>query len=152
MINADEAGVGQAPPYSAALVEGAKVQKEMASAIWSMTYLNPDNQVAIAKAGGIPSLIGLLNGHPEVHRDVSGALWSLADNANNQKAISDSGGITPLVNLLSSATVDAQETVAGALHILAKLPSNRRRWRYQAVSGNVQHGVRHGQGAGGVRA
>lgn len=125
LINADEAGVGQAPPYSAALVEGAKVQKEMASAIWSMTYLNPENQVAIAKAGGIPSLIGLLNGHPEVHRDVSGALWSLADNANNQKAISDSGGITPLVNLLSSATVDAQETVAGALHILAKLPSNR---------------------------
>ena len=43
----------------AALVE-ARVQKEMASAIWSMAHSNTENEIAIAKAGGIPPLIALL--------------------------------------------------------------------------------------------
>ena len=46
-----------------AALESAKVQKEMASAIWSMAIDNTENQVAIAEAGGIKPLIQLLDGH-----------------------------------------------------------------------------------------
>ena len=90
-----------------------------------MTRDNPDNQRAIAKAGGIPSLIALLDGHPEVHRDVAGALWSLSGNEDNQVVIAQAGGITPLVSLLKGGAAGAQETAAGALHALANTEDNR---------------------------
>ena len=64
-------------------LERARVQKEMASAIWAMSKENVENQIAIAHEGGIPPLIALLEGHPEVQCDVAGALWSLAANAEN---------------------------------------------------------------------
>ena len=68
-----------------------------------MAFQNGPNQKAIATAGGVPLLIGLLSkGSPEVHRDAAGALWSLAaDHAPNQQLIFECGGIIfPLVALL----------------------------------------------------
>lgn len=106
-------------------LESAKVQKEMASAIWSMAVNNLPNQIVIAETGGIPLLIALLKGHPEVHRDVAGALSSLASHSTNQIAIAHAGGIVPLVGLLSTASREAQETVAAALHSLAETSANR---------------------------
>ena len=104
----------------------AAVQREMASAIWSMAEGNEANQIAISKAGGIPPLIRLLlEGHSDVHRDVAGALWALASNADNQKSIADSGGIAPLVDLLKKEGLGAQETAAGALSVLAQMSENR---------------------------
>ena len=84
------------PPHQVLL------QKEVASALWSMSFQNGPNQKAIAKAGGVPLLIGLLSkGSPEMHRDAAGALWSLAaDHAPNQQLIFECGGIIPLVALL----------------------------------------------------
>ena len=55
--------------------------------------------------------------HVEVHRNVAGALWSLASFPGNQLAIAEANGIPPLVNLLSTGAVGAQETAAGALHV-----------------------------------
>ena len=86
------------PPHHQVLL-----QKEVASALWSMAFQNGPNQKAIATAGGVPLLIGLLSkGSPEVHRDATGALWSLAaDHAPNQQLIFECGGIIfPLVALL----------------------------------------------------
>ena len=54
-------------PAAIAALEAASVQKEMASAIWSMAINHPENQSEIAKTQGIPPLIELLEGHPEVH-------------------------------------------------------------------------------------
>jgi hypothetical protein len=71
-------------------------QREMAAAVWAMAARNPDNQRGVAEAGGIPSLIALLHGPPDVHRDVAGALWSLAGNPgnpDNQQTIAEAGGI-----------------------------------------------------------
>ena len=84
------------PPHQVLL------QKEVASALWSMAFQNGPNQKAIASAGGVPLLIGLLSkGSPEIHRDAAGALWSLAaDHAPNQQLIFECGGIIPLVALL----------------------------------------------------
>jgi hypothetical protein len=46
----------------------------------------------LAQVGGIQPLIALLEGHPEIHHDVAGALWSLAANRNNQTTIANMGG------------------------------------------------------------
>ena len=121
---ADGASVGATSSVVLAL-ERARVQKEMASAIWAMSKESVENQIAIADEGGIPPLIALLEGHTEMHCDVGGALWSLAANMENQKTIAAKGGIRPLVGLLRSGSVGAQETCAGALHALAATSANR---------------------------
>ena len=127
LLDTKEGGVGGGDPdqVSETSLVLAKMQKEIASAIWSMADNNPENQIAIAQAGGIPPLIALLEGHPEVHRDVAGALWSLAKDSDNQRAIADEGGIVPLVGLLKTGSQDAQETVAGSLFALAETSENR---------------------------
>ena len=119
------ADAGQGPTAALAALEAATVQKEMASALWSMAAGSPENQAAIAKAGGIPKLITLLEGHPEVHADTAGALWALSSLDENAEAIGALGGIAPLVGLLSTGGAAAKETAAGALHGLAKTASNR---------------------------
>ena len=106
-------------------LQSARVQKEMASALWAMASDNEENQMAISEAGGIQKLVRLLKGHPEVYRDVAGAIWSLAATEANRQAITDYGGIEPLVGLLSSSVSGAQETVAGSLCTLAETPDNR---------------------------
>ena len=101
LLNTEDGGVGdglKSTQESGIALELAKIQREIASAIWSMANNNPENQMAIASAGGIRPLIALLGGVSEVHRDVAGALWSLATNQEaNQKAIANSDGIIPLV-------------------------------------------------------
>ena len=109
----------------AAALEAAMVQKELASAIWSMAHESADNQRGIDKAGGIAPLITLLEGHPEVHRDVAGALWSLAADTDNQTTIAQKGGIPPLVELLKVGSLGVHETAAGALDALAQTAHNR---------------------------
>ena len=107
-------------------VETAEVLREMANAVWAIADSNNDNQLAVAKAGGIPRLIGLLKQClPSLDRDVAGALWSLAADSTNQVAIANDGGIPPLVTLLKHGKREAQETAAGAVHALAKTPANR---------------------------
>ena len=108
----------------------ASMQKELASALWSMSADNPENQTAIAEAGSISILIELLRlktegGSPEVHGDAAGALWSLAADANNRKIVADAGGIVALVGLLRHGNQGAQETSAGAVHSLALRSQNR---------------------------
>ena len=128
LLDTTEGGVGVGvltESQAERALESARVQKEVASAIWAMTRDNPDNQIAIAAAGGIPPLIALLEGHPEVHRDVAGALWSLAANSDNQQSIAAEGGIAPLVQLISKGSIGAQETAAGALYALAETAENR---------------------------
>ena len=52
--------------------ETSVVLREIASALWSMAQDNPVNQAAISEEGGVPSLIALLAGIPEVHADAAG--------------------------------------------------------------------------------
>ena len=131
LLNAEEGGVGQGVVMGIAAKEAldlARVQRELASALWSLTLNNPENRVAVAEAGGIPPLIELLEGHSEVHRHVAGAIWSLADmQPANQTTICKSGGIEPLVSLLKNGSKGTREkeTAAGALFALAEDYDNR---------------------------
>lgn len=127
-----EEAVTEKVPADVAAAERAAVnirvnlQKEAASALWSMAHEYDANQKAIAVEGGISPLIALLSSsRAEVHRDAAGALWSLAASQDNQKLIAECKGITPLVALLTDGSHGAQETAAGALHSLAALPANR---------------------------
>ena len=75
---------------------------------------------------GVNLLIRMLADHPDVHRDVGGALWALAQLPINQQKIVNAGGIAPLVALLKTGKKNnAQETAAGALHALASALENR---------------------------
>ena len=105
----------------------AALIRELAGALWSLAEAHPDNQEAIAAAGGVPLLIALLQSRSRrsVHRDAAGVLWSLADSAANQRRIAELGGVPPLVALLAEGDAGAQHTAAGALRSLAKLPENR---------------------------
>ena len=128
LFDIEDGGVGRTTGEDADLqlqLELALVQKEMCNAIWSMAHENPDNQAAIAKANGIPPLIALLSGHPEVHREAAGALWSLAANKDNQLLIAREGGIAPFVTLLKEGSLGAQETAAGSMYALAEADENR---------------------------
>ena len=108
----------------------ANLRKEMAAAIWSMAAKNPDNQASIATAGAIPILVSMLGGIVigDSHRVVAGALWSMAGNPGhtaNQLAIAQAGGIPSLVKLLKQGPPMVQETVAGAIWVVAEAYDNR---------------------------
>ena len=161
LLDVEEGGVGSqasglAGAAAVAALESAKVQKEMASAIWAMAQDNPDNQVAIASAGGIPPLIALLEGHPEVHRDVAGALWSLAANADNQVAIADAGrhraaGGAPQERLARRAG-DGGGRAVRARRDGREPRLDRRRGRHPAAGGALRRRLARGDRAGGGRA
>ena len=64
--------------------------------------MNDDNEVAIAKAGGIEVLVQLArNGSDEAKEKAAEALENLAENADNQVAIAKAkaSGTEPLVQL-----------------------------------------------------
>jgi hypothetical protein len=64
---------GSDPRSSRALSDKLLVAA-VAGAMWAMAEGNTENQTTIANSGGIPSLIALLRGDPEVHRDAAGAV------------------------------------------------------------------------------
>ena len=61
---------------------------------------NRDNQMTIAEAGGITSIVSAMKIHPEfpyVQEYGCGALWNLALNDGNKGGIADEGGIAAIV-------------------------------------------------------
>ena len=124
-VSAVEGAPGSASPTTSALLSTSAL-REMAGALWSMSDGNAENQVEIAKAGGIPPLIMMIGKHPKLHRNAAGALWALGADATNQRLIADQGGIAPLVSLLTvRPSTGAQDTAAGALANLARTPDLR---------------------------
>ena len=71
---------------------GTEKQKENAAAALWMLAINDDNQVAIARAGGIEPLVALARGGTEKQKEhAADALWMLALNDDNQVAIARAG-------------------------------------------------------------
>ena len=88
---------------------------------------NADNKVAIARAGGIESLVALVrDGTEKQMENAAGALGNLAaNNFNNRVAIARAGGIEPLVALARDGTEGQKENAAGALHNLSVNADNQ---------------------------
>ena len=88
---------------------------------------NPSNQLALAKAGAVPSLITWISGGLDVRvpnmdaqREAARALLSLATNHFVlQETIAKSGGIQPLIELMSKASLETKEYATRTLWHLA---------------------------------
>ena len=79
-----------------------------------------DRLAAIAAAGGIVPLVGLLSVGSLMGKErAAGALWHLSVDAVNRMIIAKAGGIAPLVQLLDDGTLQAHIHVAVALGRLA---------------------------------
>lgn len=119
-----------------------KASAKGARAIARVACAHPNNQEAIAVAGGIEVLVRLLRDgaadKPGVaafmQKELSSALWSMAmDNEQNQRAIAEAEGIPLLIDLLAagtglapSPTAEVHGDAAGALWALAALPENQK--------------------------
>ena len=112
---------------SSAAVRQADRAARVLITLSSFTQDSSANQVAIAKAGGIPPLITWLgNASEDAQREAAAALLSLAtDNATTQVLIAKSNGIPPLIQLVSKGTPEAQESAARALWHLASSAENQ---------------------------
>ena len=117
------------------LLEGAthddEVRAHAAKALGEISREHGLNQTEVARAGGIPRLVWLLE-QPGVasaaREEAAAALWALAagPHAANQELIQIAGGIAPLVALVGAGGVRAQREAAGALAAIAlEHPSNR---------------------------
>mmetsp|Transcript_23659 Transcript_23659/g.74359 ORF Transcript_23659/g.74359 Transcript_23659/m.74359 type:complete len:653 (+) Transcript_23659:125-2083(+) len=86
---------------------------------------NAENQVAIARAGAIGPLVGLLQDDvPALREEAARALWNLARNnkeinVNNQIAIGRAGAIRPLTRLLEDEVSRVRVVAAAVLNDLA---------------------------------
>jgi len=84
-----------------------------------------ENQVAIAEAGAIAPLVGLLeDGAPALREESARALWNLARNnkeinVDNQMAIARAGAIPPLTRLLEDTAPRVRVVAAAVLNDLA---------------------------------
>ena len=107
-----------------------KRHRDAAEAAWTQMYTlytTSEGKVAIAEAGGVPALIGLLRCvNTTCKEGAVRALSALALNARNKAQIIAEGGIPPLVEMLSSSSTPAagmaaghHEAAAGALRMIA---------------------------------
>ena len=85
------------------------------------------NQVSIAKAGGIPTLISwLASSQLDAQEEAAHSLFCLAmDNPMTQGQIAKGGGIPPLIGLVRKSSPLAQDYAARALWHLASQPENQ---------------------------
>ena len=98
------------------------------SAFASLCHENAHNQLAIARAGGIPLVVtwlsGSLDGRPplsaDAQREAAHALFAIAtNNAPLQAQIARSEGIPPLIGLVRNGDLQTQDFAARALWHLA---------------------------------
>ena len=103
--------------------DGTDDQKQYAAGALRNLAKNADNQILIAKAGGIPPLVALgRDGTDSQKVSAADALGNLANNADNQILIAEAGGIPPLVALVRDGT-DAQKANAEYALRMLSLPS-----------------------------
>lgn len=112
---------GAIPGLVAMLKNGsAAAQSAAAQATANAANYSSETQKLIAKAGGIPLLLGLLGGG-KAQKPAASALSKLArGNLDIQAEISDTGGIAPLLSLLNGLDTEAQVQAAAALCEMAR--------------------------------
>ena len=98
---------------SAVVTRSAAAQVHAANAAAHLATRNLEAQNAIAAAGAVPLLVGLLaNGKAQM--PAAGALSKLAaSNAANQSKIAAEGGIASLLSLLNVTSIDTQVSGRG---------------------------------------
>ena len=122
-------GAGGIDPLVHLLLTGkeAATKRHASTALARLSKDHDSTKLAIAEAGAIAPLVGLLDGSegPEAQQEAAGALFELADNESNRLAITSADGIGWLVQLLASNNPVGRKHAEGALVRLSVATSNR---------------------------
>lgn len=96
-------------------------RKQAAFGLWRVAIGNPDNQVAIARAGAVGPLVLLLaDEDAEVQEAAAAVLGNLAsNNARYRATVAKAGAIRPLIEILKRDKLGARVVAARALWALA---------------------------------
>uniref|UniRef100_A0A6M2EH27 RING-type E3 ubiquitin transferase n=1 Tax=Populus davidiana TaxID=266767 RepID=A0A6M2EH27_9ROSI len=87
---------------------------------------NADNRVAIAQAGAIPLLVGLLSTpDPCIQEHAITALLNLSICENNKGSIVSAGAVPGIVHVLKKGSMEARENAAATLFSLSVVDENK---------------------------
>ncbi|XP_010426083.1 PREDICTED: U-box domain-containing protein 13 [Camelina sativa] len=101
-------------------------QRSAAGEIRLLAKRNADNRVAIAEAGAIPLLVGLLSTpDSRIQEHSVTALLNLSICENNKGAIVSAGAIPGIVQVLKKGSMEARENAAATLFSLSVIDENK---------------------------
>ncbi|CAN6823341.1 unnamed protein product [Brassica oleracea] len=101
-------------------------QRSAAGEIRLLAKRNADNRVAIAEAGAIPLLVGLLaTPDSRIQEHSVTALLNLSICENNKGAIVSAGAIPGIVQVLKKGSMEARENAAATLFSLSVIDENK---------------------------
>ncbi|KAK7257805.1 hypothetical protein RIF29_32044 [Crotalaria pallida] len=101
-------------------------QRSAAGEIRLLAKRNADNRVAIAEAGAIPLLVGLLTmPDSRIQEHAVTALLNLSIYENNKGSIVSSGAVPGIVHVLKKGSMEARENAAATLFSLSVIDENK---------------------------
>ncbi|KAK9279642.1 hypothetical protein L1049_013321 [Liquidambar formosana] len=101
-------------------------QRSAAGEIRLLAKRNADNRVAIAEAGAIPLLVGLLSTpDSRVQEHAVTALLNLSICEDNKGSIISSGAVPGIVHVLKKGSMEARENAAATLFSLSVVDENK---------------------------
>ncbi|GAV57913.1 Arm domain-containing protein/U-box domain-containing protein [Cephalotus follicularis] len=101
-------------------------QRSAAVEIRLLAKRNADNRVAIAEAGAIPLLVGLLStADSRVQEHAVTALLNLSICEDNKGSIISSGAVPGIVHVLKKGSMEARENAAATLFSLSVVDENK---------------------------
>ncbi|XP_054814171.1 U-box domain-containing protein 13-like isoform X1 [Prosopis cineraria] len=101
-------------------------QRSAAGEIRLLAKRNADNRVAIAEAGAIPLLVGLLSiPDSRTQEHAVTALLNLSICENNKGSIISSGAVPGIVHVLKKGSMEARENAAATLFSLSVVDENK---------------------------
>ncbi|XP_061373193.1 U-box domain-containing protein 13-like [Gastrolobium bilobum] len=101
-------------------------QRSAAGEIRLLAKRNADNRVAIAEAGAIPLLVGLLSvPDSRTQENAVTALLNLSIYENNKGSIVSSGAVPGIVHVLKKGSMEARENAAATLFSLSVIDENK---------------------------
>ncbi|XP_061358616.1 U-box domain-containing protein 13-like isoform X2 [Gastrolobium bilobum] len=101
-------------------------QRSAAGEIRLLAKRNADNRVAIAEAGAIPLLVGLLcMPDSRIQEHAVTALLNLSICENNKGSIISAGAVPGIVHVLKKGSMEARENAAATLFSLSVIDENK---------------------------
>ncbi|KAH7526427.1 hypothetical protein JRO89_XSUnG0056400 [Xanthoceras sorbifolium] len=101
-------------------------QRSAAGEIRLLAKRNADNRVAIAEAGAIPLLVGLLSTpDSRIQEHAVTALLNLSICEDNKGSIVSSGAVPGIVHVLKKGSMEARENAAATLFSLSVIDENK---------------------------
>lgn len=106
--------------------DNAEDQRSAAAEVRLLAKRNADNRMAIARAGAIPLLVGLLStADSRTQEHAVTALLNLSIYDDNKAIIVSSGAVPGIVHVLKKGSMEARENAAATLFSLSVVDENK---------------------------